>query len=350
MKYFQSHFIAIALVFFVVSCEKKTTEPAVQNKVPTNLVINATVSNDASGKVTFSATADNAVTYKFELGNGDVMVEPSGIANYKYTENGTNAYTVTVTATSSTGQTLSKTKDITVTVDLLSQPPFWSEEFDVAGAPNPTKWVYDIGTGSNGWGNAELQYYTDRSQNVIIDNGTLKIKAVKENYSGSSWTSTRLKTLSKFAFKYGTVVIRAKVPAGVGTWPAVWMMGTDIGTVGWPACGEIDILEHVGKEQNKVFASLHYPGRTGGNAVTNTKIISNASTEFHDFKLEWSVSSIKFYVDNVLFHTVSNSSSIPFNKDFFFLVNLAMGGNFGGPVDAALNTAVFEVDFIRVYK
>ena len=209
MKYLQIYLVSLS--FLIASCAKNPAVPVAQNKVPTNLVINATVSNDASGNVSISATADNAVTYKFEMGNGDVLVEPTGVAKYKYTENGTNAYTVTVTATSSTGQTLSKSKDITITVDLLSQPPFWSDEFDVAGAPNPTKWVYDLGTGSNGWGNAELQYYTDRSQNVVVDNGTLKIKAVRESFSGSSWTSTRIKSLSKFAFKYGTVVIRAKV-------------------------------------------------------------------------------------------------------------------------------------------
>jgi beta-glucanase (GH16 family) len=212
------------------------------------------------------------------------------------------------------------------------------------------KWGYDIGTGSGGWGNNEQQYYTNRSDNVIVQNGLLKITLKKENYSGSSYTSTRMLTANKFSFKYGIVEARAKLPAGGGTWPAIWTLGANINTAGWPACGEMDIMEHQGNDLNRIFGTLHYPGRSGGSADGSSRIISNASTEFHIYKLEWTAASIKIFVDDVLFHTVANSSSLPFNHNFFIIMNVAMGGSFGGAVDPNFNSASMEVDYIRVYQ
>jgi beta-glucanase (GH16 family) len=195
-----------------------------------------------------------------------------------------------------------------------------------------------------------LQYYTDRSQNVIVQNGVLRINAIRENYSGSTFTSARLKTQGKYAFKYGKVELSAKFPAGVGTWPAAWALGNNVTTVGWPACGEIDIAEHLGRELNKIYATLHYPGRSGGNADGNTKMISNASTQFHKYTLEWNASVIKMSVDDEVVHSVTNTTAIPFNHDFFLILNLAMGGNFGGAVDPSVNGATYEIDYIRVYQ
>ncbi len=226
----------------------------------------------------------------------------------------------------------------------------WSDEFDVSGAPDPKKWGFDLGTGSNGWGNSELQYYTSRSQNVIVQGGVLKIKAVKESFSGSSYTSARLLTKDLFAFKYGKVEVRAKLPEGKGTWPAIWMLGSNISTAGWPACGEIDIMEHKGNEPNKIHATLHYPGRSGGNADGSSRMITNASTEFHVYKLEWSATSIDIYVDNQMVHSVANNSKIPFNHDFFIILNVAMGGTFGGAVDPGFTNATMEIDYVRVYR
>ncbi|MBU0697322.1 MAG: glycoside hydrolase family 16 protein [Bacteroidetes bacterium] len=225
----------------------------------------------------------------------------------------------------------------------------WADEFNVDGAPDPNKWGYDLGNG-NGWGNAELEYYTNRPENVIVKNGTLRINAIKENYNGSAYTSARMLSQNKYAFTYGKVEVKAKLPVGIGTWPAIWMLGGDIKSVGWPNCGEIDIMEHLGRDINNIYATLHYPGHSGGNANGATKMIQNATTEFHVYSLEWSPSIIKMFVDDQLVHSVSNSSNIPFNHDFFFIMNLAMGGNFGGPVDPAVTNATMEVDYIRVYK
>lgn len=223
----------------------------------------------------------------------------------------------------------------------------WSDEFNTNGAPDSAKWGYDLGTGTNGWGNNEAQTYTSSSDNVIVSNGTLKITAKKV---GSSYTSARLKTEGKFDFTYGKVEVRAKLPSGGGTWPAIWMLGADYATNTWPACGEIDIMEHKGNEPNKIHGTLHYPGNSGGNGNGNTTTITNASSEFHVYKTVWSPASVQIFVDDVLFHTVPNTSALPFNKDFFMILNVAMGGTFGGTIDPAFTQSSMEIDYVRVYQ
>lgn len=342
--------ILVILIFIISSSCKKSSNEGSDNKVaPTDLTINATASTNGTGEVAFVASAINAVSYDYEFGNGVVQTKTNGTVTYQY--NQTGLYTVGVTAISSSGLTLKKTANIQVTVSSgTGNNLVWSDEFNTAGAPDATKWGYDIGTGSNGWGNAESQYYTNRSQNVIVEAGMLKIKALKESFSGSNYTSARLLTKDKFDFKYGRVEVRAKFPSGVGSWPAIWMLGSNINTVSWPNCGEIDIVEHLGRDLNKIYATLHYPGRSGGNANGGTRIISNATTEFHIYGLEWSASIIKMTVDGETVHTVANSSAIPFNQNFFFIMNVAMGGNFAGAIDPAVTNATMEVDYIRVYK
>ncbi|MBM3442817.1 MAG: glycosyl hydrolase family protein [Bacteroidetes bacterium] len=332
------------------SCKKPSTSDPVEQPAPSNLVITANVSNDGSGKVDFVAQATNASTYSFEMGDGTLKDAADGKVQHSYTTVGTLSYTVKVTAKNTAGKSVTGSKDVVVTVAPRNLSLAWSDEFDKNGAPDPAKWGYDIGTGANGWGNNEVQYYTNRVENASVENGVLKIKAIRENLSGSPFTSARLLTKGKYEFKYGRVEVRAKVPAGVGTWPAIWMMGGDFGTVGWPACGEADIMEHRGSDLNRIVAALHYPGKSGGNAVVGRTLIQNATTEFHLYRFDWMASSLQFYVDGQLFHTVANSPSIPYNKDFFILLNLAMGGNFGGPVDPNLNSAIYEIDYVRVYR
>ncbi len=340
--------IALSGFFFLGSCSKG--DSSAQPTGPSNIVINAAISNDGSGNVSFTTTATNATTFKYEFGDGTSEVVPSGVVTHKYTTPGTISYSVKVTATSSTGQTSFNNKLILVTVTPTYTNLVWSDEFNNDGLPDPAKWGYDIGTGSGGWGNQELQYYTARAENAVCEGGVLKIKAIKESYSGSAYTSARLTSKSRYEFRYGRVDIRAKVPATVGTWPAAWMLGTDINTVGWPACGEIDILEHRGSELNKIVAALHYPGRSGANPDVGTTTIQNASTEFHVYRLEWTGSSLQFFVDGNLFHSAANTSTMPYSKNFFLLLNLAIGGSFGGTVDPAFTTATYEVDYVRIYN
>ena len=346
---------ALLTVLFIVllSCSKGSSGNGGGNTqtAPTNLVVTATASTDGSGNVAFTATATNAVTYIFEYGNGIIETVPGGVITYRYTTIGNITYTVNVTAKSSAGLTISKSIQVTVNTVGGGVPTLvFSDEFNTNGAPDATKWGYEIGTGSGGWGNNELQYYTNRPQNAIVQGGVLKIIALKENYMGSAYTSARLLSKGKYSFKYGRIEVRAKFPTGVGTWPAAWMLGDNISTVGWPACGETDIVEHLGRDLNKIYGTLHYPGRSGGNADGNTIIVPDATTAFHTYSVDWSATSIKIYVDAQLYHTVNNSAALPFNQPFFILLNMAMGGNFGGAVDPAFTNAIFEVDYVRVYQ
>lgn len=344
----------LAILFFVLlSCSKGSSGNGggTTQIAPTNLVVTATPSTDGSGNVAFTATATNAVTYIYEYGNGIIETVPGGILTYRYTTVGNITYTVNVTAKSSAGLTISKSIQVTVNTAGGGAPVLvFSDEFNTNGAPDPTKWGYETGTGSGGWGNNELQYYTSRPENVIVQGGVLKVIALKENYMGSGYTSARLLSKNKYSFKYGRIEVRAKFPTGVGTWPAAWMLGDNIGTVGWPACGETDIVEHLGRDLNKIYGTLHYPGRSGGNADGATIMVPDATTAFHTYAVEWSATSIKIYVDAQLFHTVANSAALPFNQNFFILLNMAMGGNFGGAIDPAFTNATFEVDYVRVYQ
>ena len=332
----------VPVLTIVASCSKGKNSTN-NNIPPTNLTLTAVVSNDNSGNVSFTAAATNAVTYDFDYGNGVFATVASGVVTYKYPASGT--YTVKVVAKSASGQTLSQTTQVVVNVALAL---LWSEEFDVAGAPNPAKWGYDLGAG--GWGNNEVQNYTNRADNAVVSNGTLKITAKAETYNGSAYTSARLLSKDKFSFKYGKVEVRAKLPTGVGTWPAIWMLGNNISTVGWPACGEIDIMEHLGRDLNKIFATLHHPGHSGANGDGSTIVIPTATTEFHKYSLEWTAATIKISVDDVPFYSFTNNPGLPFNQNFFIILNIAMGGNFGGPVDPAFTSATMEIDYVRVYQ
>ena len=163
-------------------------------------------------------------------------------------------------------------------------------------------------------------------------------------------TSARIKTEGLQEFTYGRVEARAKLPSGGGTWPAIWMLGADYQTNPWPAAGEMDIMEHVGNQQDIVFGSTHDPNNFGGNARTGSKLVPGVSNEFKVYEMEWDAEEIQFAVDGVVYFKVPNNSSLPFNKDFFFILNVAMGGTFGGDIDPNFQSATMEVDYIRMYQ
>ncbi len=225
----------------------------------------------------------------------------------------------------------------------------WADEFDVDGAPDPTNWTYDIGTGNNGWGNGELQTYTSDPENVIVENGVLKITARDDGAGG--YTSARVKTENLREFTYGRAEIRAKLPAATGTWPAIWALGANFETVGWPSCGEIDIMEQTGAEKNTILSTVHFPGNSGGGGITDSTPLATSTTEFHVYTVEWTADELKFWVDDEpVHHTVTNDPSRPFNDDFFFIMNVAMGGTLGGTVDPSFTADTMEIDYIRVYQ
>ena len=229
------------------------------------------------------------------------------------------------------------------------------EEFDVAGAPNDSIWGYEEGTGSDGWGNNELQYYTKRADNVVVEDGMLKITAIKEAYEGSDYTSARILTKGKFAQQYGRFEARIKVPSGKGFWPAFWMLGANFDTVGWPYCGEIDVMENRGSEPTIIGGSLHGPGYSGGNPVTKEyQLMSDRfDTGFHVFGVEWTEDYVNYYVDDVLYNQITRddvSGEWVFDQPFFIVLNLAVGGNYDGtPSEDTEFPQQMLVDYVRVY-
>ena len=230
----------------------------------------------------------------------------------------------------------------------------WQDEFDTDGAPDVEKWNYDIGKGSNGWGNNESQYYTDRTDNVTVSDGTLKITAKKESYEGAEYTSARMKTQDKYDFTYGRVDVKAKLAGGGGTWPAIWMLGSNISTVGWPKCGEMDIMEYVGNNPGTVQSAIHTPSSSGNTVNLKSSPITNETSEFHIYSVIWSGDQISFLIDNERFYTYKpatlDQSTWPFDASQFLILNVAMGGNLGGSIDPDFSESVMEIDYVRVYQ
>jgi hypothetical protein len=231
--------------------------------------------------------------------------------------------------------------------DTIYNDLVFEDNFDTAGAPNPAIWTYDLGNGVNGWGNNEVQNYTNNSENVMVEDGLLKITALRD---GSNFTSARIKSEGLYEFTYGRVEVRAKLPEGGGTWPAIWMLGADYQTNIWPACGEIDIMEHVGNNPNTVLGTLHYPGVSPGAGNSASTFVPNATTEFHNYIVEWRPDGIFFLVDDTVYHSFVNNASTPFNSDFFFILNIAMGGSLGGDIDPAFTSGTMEIDYVRLYQ
>jgi len=230
------------------------------------------------------------------------------------------------------------------------------DEFTTDGAPNSALWGYDIGTGGSGWGNNELQYYTDRRENVKVENGYLLITAKKESFQGSGYTSSRLLTKNKFDQQYGRFEARVRLPWGQGLWPAFWMLGADIDSNPWPAAGEIDIMEFRGQEPNVIHGSVHGPGYSGGNAITKTYTLTNDrfDTGFHVFGIEWGPNYVNYYVDDVLYNQITPADVTGewvFDKPFFIIMNVAVGGTFvGSPTNETVFPQTMLVDYVRVYK
>jgi beta-glucanase (GH16 family) len=233
--------------------------------------------------------------------------------------------------------------------------PSWSDEFETDGAPDPNKWGYD--TGGGGWGNHELEYYTNTTSNASIANGVLAITAKKEVMSGMNYTSSRMVSKTPSDLLYGRIEVKAKLPAGTGTWPAIWMLPSDYAYGSWPKSGEIDIMEMVGYDPNNVHFSIHDQTNFAGNSKTSTLNIPTASTDYHLYRADWTPDGIKGYYDNILVFTFlndksGNSATWPFDKPFHIMLNLAIGGDWGGikGVDDTIFPTAMQVEYVRYYK
>lgn len=238
----------------------------------------------------------------------------------------------------------------------------WEDTFSYEGLPDSTKWAYDVGDGCPGlcgWGNNELEYYTEnRLANARAEDGKLVIEARKEPYKTREYTSARLLTRSKQAWKYGRIEVRAKLPSGKGTWPAIWMLPENWEYGGWPASGEIDIMEHVGHEPLSIYATAHTGAynHMDGTQNTDTLKVPDAEETFHEYSIEWTPEQIRWYVDDQLYSTFNNEHKTyqewPFDQPFHLILNIAVGGNWGGArgVDENIWPQQMMVDYVRVYQ
>jgi beta-glucanase (GH16 family) len=347
---------------FTVSLDKTTTVPV---SVDYTLVDEtATSAKDyvaASGTVTIPANQFSAeIAVQIKADATDTRQD-----NLEFTVQLSNPKSCTIGVSSAKGTIVTEngtnfTTDNAGFSTPLTYPRMtlvWGDEFSGTSL-NVNDWNYEIGNGSGGWGNNELEYYTNSTKNAFVSNGNLIIEARKESISGFNYSSARLTTANKKSFTYGRIDIRAKLPKTKGIWPALWMLGNNITTVSWPACGEIDIMELLGQEPSKSYGTLHYGASSATHGSKGSFYILSGSTfydQFHVFSMEWVQDQIKLYIDNNLFLTVTRadlgSNPYPFNAPFFFIFNVAVGGNWPGSPDG---TTTFPqrmiVDYVRVFQ
>ena len=279
-----------------------------------------------------------------------------------------NRVIIQINGENNTDHVLAYIDDFLYHETVVTNPVFdnlvWSDEFDGAGEIDNSNWYHQTQLiAGDSWANGELQHYTNREVNSYVDNGTLKIKAIKETYTDQGhekqYTSARLN--SKFAFKYGRVEVRAKLPSVAGTWPAIWLLGKNInedgtywdnegfGTASWPWCGEIDIMEP-NIPKTEILGTWHWDNGNGYqiNSQSTSTTNSDTSQNFHVYALEWRSETMKIYLDDILINEMPTVE--PFNNDFFILLNVAMGGNLGGNIDQNFTNDIMEIDYVRVYQ
>ncbi len=371
----------IVLLFFNFACSK-------DNKGELN--VNVTLGE--RGTIVVDANAEGAVNYRFSFGDNAVYNETTGQIEHQYSDQGT--YTIGVWAFfDSQGEDYTyKTFEVEITTADGSQGSgspvgaidnsedvtnysgltlVWNDEFNYSGAPLDSKWhLQYIPIFGGGWANNEEQHYTDRRDNSYVSDGTLKIVAKRESYiyagSRKNYTSARLN--SKFDMQYGRIDVSAKLPESAGTWPAIWTLGTNInergnyhgntaGSVGWPACGEIDLMEQNGWDKTQVQGHFHWAD-TNSNEYQNYGLqktiqqlgISSLTDNFHLYSLEWNRSSLKIYIDNKLLVSLSNTSNVPYDNPHYLLLNIAMGGVMGGNIPASFSQDTMEIDYVRFYQ
>lgn len=246
----------------------------------------------------------------------------------------------------------------------------WREEFNYVGLPDSSKWSYEAGHIRN----TEQQYYTvARKENMMVKGGVLTITGRKENYpnkffekgsndwrykdSIAKYTAASINTLDKIGWKYGRIEVRAKLPRGGGIWPAIWMMGTNRTAIGWPKCGEIDIMEFIGNHPEDIYGTIHYPDPVSKENKSNGNKTDRKpnDTDFHTYAIEWNEQTIDVYLDKKKYHsfaidTAGSGPDNPFRKPFYLLINLAMGANWPGPIDDSVLPQQFIIDYVRVYQ
>ncbi|WP_420315885.1 family 16 glycosylhydrolase [Ekhidna sp.] len=363
---YKKSFLFVLLSIIIFSCDDSS--PTASTEDPSNLMVEINVSEE-SRDISVKATAQNTVEYQFDLGDGsDIITNTTGMVDYTYDDDGN--YTVDVKAFGVSGRFLRETKSISIALDTSLGPIddtgystptsydgmtlIWNDEFDGSNL-NETYWNYEIGTGNGGWGNNELQYY--REDNTSLTEGYLVIEARRENFSNNQYTSSRLTTENKFEFQYGRIDIRAILPKGQGMWPALWMLGANFRQVGWPSCGEIDIMEMIGGENNEdvVHGTAHWDNNgTKADFGGSTRLSSGIfNDEFHVFTIMWDQNQIRWFLDDRQYHSMSITPAelSEFRNEFFLIFNVAVGGNWpGSPNSSTVFPQRMIVDYVRVFQ
>lgn len=357
----------VLICVLLASCNKDPDEPDIV--LPSNLQTNITIDE---GRVEVTATAEKAnfYTFTFYEGNDSTLIEAvDGRADYTYTTDG--SHLLKARAHLSYADYIEVDEILEIALDPgftggiptsgystpLSYPGYtlvWNDEFD--GNALSSDWTHEIGNGNGGWGNNELQYY--RPENTEVKDGLLIITAKQELVGGYNYSSSRIVTRGQQSFKHGRIDIRAALPYGKGMWPALWMLGDNFGSVGWPSCGEIDIMELVGgpgANDRTVHGTLHWDnnGSYASFGGSNTKSGGKFAEEFHVFSIIWDENSIKWLRDDVQYHItdVSPAAMSEFHQNFFFIFNVAVGGNWPGSPDAStVFPQAMAVDYVRVFQ
>lgn len=352
--------------FSLMSCNGDNEVFQAENPSSLSVVIDivgqtaAMPNGNGSGMINITATASGAVKYDFYINGTKRASTLNGVYAHTFEAIGVNENEIRVEAISVSGGVSKSTKNINILKeedatdgDLIISGPLpgqsliWSDEFGGADL-NTSNWVYE--TGDLGVNN-ELQNYTDRNDNLVVEDGLLKITAKAEDFGGNAYTSARIKTQGKREFRFGTMEARIKLALGQGTWPAFWMLGANIDEVGWPTCGEIDIMEYVGRNPIRTYSNVFFPGNTGADNTTSRFLdVEGLDSGFHVFRAEWDTNKIVFKIDGVAYNTFTITDGLPFRDDFFFILNVAMGGDFGGAVSPDFTEATMEVDYVRVYQ
>jgi hypothetical protein len=361
-------FVLTVLLFTFCS---KSDDP-INTADPANLAIEILSVDHETREVQIQASAQYAVLFQLFIGSSETPAaeNQTGFFEYSFAEDG--QYEIEIRAYGASGRYIKSTRQITISLDSDPVPlengyftPLqydgydlvWNDEFD-GNSLNTAYWTHEIGDGCPnlcGWGNNEQQYY--RSENTTVAEDVLTIEARSENFGGRNFTSSRIKTQNRQTFQYGRVDIRALLPRGQGMWPALWMLGNNIPAVGWPQCGEIDIMELVGGGQgkdNRVHGTLHwdYDGHVqAGGAYTLAS--GDFADEYHVFTILWDEFSVRWLVNDVEYHTIDITPShmSEFHQEFFFIFNVAVGGNWpGNPDNSTIFPQQMKVDYIRVFQ
>ena len=359
--------IVLFTLFAFASCQKDNYQPK-PIVLPTNLMVTLEI-NTATVNVVATADSANFFIFTFYENGDSTMVESiTGIASHTYSTSG--EYSVKTVAYTTAEHFITEVDAFEINLNLggtgapalgatspMSYNGYtlvWHDEFN--GNALSADWVHETGNGNWGWGNNELQYYT--SQNTTVSGGVLQITAKQEAMGGQNYTSSRIKTQGLKSWKYGRIDIRAALPKGQGIWPALWMLGDNISSVGWPSCGEIDIMEMIGGPGNNdrtVHGTAHWSdngshAQFGDSYTLNSGIFAD---EFHVFSIVWNANGITWLVDNQVYNTINTTPAqlSEFQEKFFFIFNVAVGGNWPGSPDASTQfPQTMYVDYVRVFQ